>query len=114
MTALQESTWVQVCHHDALPGERGVAVLLPNSDQAAVFRTHSGDLYALANVDPFCRAAVLARGIVGDRSGVPVIVSPMYKHAFDLRTGRSLDDPGVVLRTYQVQVRDGVIAVRLP
>ena len=113
MTALHEATWFQVCPANALAPDSGAAVLLPDRDQIAVFRTYRGDLYALDNVDPFCRAAVLARGIVGDRRGVPVIVSPMYKQAFDLRTGRCLDDPEVVLRTYQVRVRDGVVAVRL-
>jgi nitrite reductase (NADH) small subunit len=32
-------------------------------------------------------------------------VSPVYKQAFDLRTGTCLDDPSVAVRVFQV-VRD--------
>ena len=67
----------------------------------------------MSNVDPFSGAAVLSRGIVGDRHGVPVAVSPVYKQAFDLRTGICLDDPTVSVRTYPVRVDDGVIVVGL-
>ena len=38
---------------------------------------------------------MLARGIVGTRGDVPFVASPMHKHAFDLRTGRCLDDAHV-------------------
>jgi nitrite reductase (NADH) small subunit len=47
---------------------------------------------------------VLSRGIVGDRGGVPVAVSPVYKQAFDLRTGVCVDDPTVSVRTFAVRV----------
>lgn len=114
MTALRETTWIEVCTEDAVPPESGAAVLLPDGRQVAVFRTHDGELYALDNVDPFCGAAVLARGIIGDRGSVPVIVSPMYKHAFELRTGRCLDDPDVFLDSWRVRIRAGAIAVRFP
>ena len=35
---------------------------------------------------------MIARGIVGTRGDVPFVASPMHKNAFDLRTGRCLDD----------------------
>jgi nitrite reductase (NADH) small subunit len=54
---------------------------------------------------------VLSRGIVGDRGGVPVVVSPVYKQAFELATGKCLDEPSVSIAVHQVRVRDGVVEV---
>ena len=110
MTALYEET--AVCGLDALQPNRGVAALLPDGTQVAVFRTGDDEVFALSNVDPFSGAAVLSRGIVGDRSGVQVAVSPVYKQAFDLRTGVCVDDPSVSVRTFAVRVdADGTILV---
>lgn len=102
---------VPVCPGSAVPPERGVAALLAGDVQVAVFRTYDGTLHGLDNVDPFSGAAVLCRGIVGDRGGVPVVVSPVFKQAFDLRTGRCLDDPSVSVRTYGVQESGGTVWV---
>lgn len=99
-----------VCRLDDLQPNRGVAALLPNGSQVAVFRTGDDEVFALSNVDPFSGAAVLSRGIVGDRHGVQVAVSPVYKQAFDLRSGLCLDDPTVTVQTYPVRVEpDGMI-----
>jgi nitrite reductase (NADH) small subunit len=103
-----------VCRLAELQPERGVAALLPDGAQVAVFRTHDDALYAVSNVDPFSSAAVLSRGIIGDRGGVPVVTSPIYKQAFDLRTGRCLDDDTVTLRVYAVHVLDGMVLVGSP
>lgn len=103
-----------VCEYEALQPERGVAVLLPDDTQVAVFRTHDGGVYAVSNMDPFSGAAVLSRGIVGDRGGVPVVMSPIYKQAFDLRTGHCLDDDHVVLPVFEAHVVDGMVLVGSP
>lgn len=103
-----------VCSFDRLLPNRGVAALLPGNVQVAVFRTEDGQVYALSNIDPFSRAAVLSRGIVGDRGGVPVAVSPVYKNAFDLRTGVCVDDPDVSVEVYPVRVDAGMILVGVP
>ena len=102
-----------VCAVDAVPLEGGVAALV-DGVAVAVFRTHAGDVFALGNVDPFSGASVLSRGIVGSRGDAPVVSSPMYKQAFDLRTGQCLDDPAVSVPTYDVSVVDGVVVVGSP
>jgi nitrite reductase (NADH) small subunit len=114
MMALQDTRLTAVCAYDRLQPERGVAALLPNGEQVAVFRTHDGEVYAIGNIDPFSGAAVLSRGIVGDRSGVPVVASPIYKQAFDLRTGICLDDPAASVRVYEVRQIDGMVWVGSP
>jgi len=118
MTAVHaDLRWAVVCPIGRLLPERGVAALLGDV-QVAIFRiwSDSGDdeVLAIGNVDPFSGAAVLSRGIVGDRGGVPTVASPVYKQAFDLRTGRCLDDPNVTVDTYPVRVTDGTVEVGLP
>jgi nitrite reductase (NADH) small subunit len=105
----QEPHWEDVCAlDDILPGT-GVCALVAGR-QVAVVRT-AGDLYAIGNFDPFSKAFVLSRGIVGDRGGVPKIASPIYKQTFDLRTGQCLDDPRVRVPSYEVRVERGRVLV---
>ncbi len=103
------AAWVDVCALDDIVPETGVCALV-GARQVAVVRT--GDaVYAIDNFDPFAKAFVLSRGIVGDKGGVPKIASPIYKQNFDLRTGQCLDDPSVQLKVYGVRVRDGRVEV---
>jgi len=110
MTALDAQAWTTVCRFDVLTAERGVAALLGDR-QVAVFRTFDGALYAVDNTDPFSGAAVLSRGIVGDRAGEPTVASPLHKQVFFLSTGRCLDDEAVALSTYPIRLRDGLVEV---
>jgi nitrite reductase (NADH) small subunit len=111
VTVLHEGTWTAVCRVSVLQPNRGVAALLPDGTQVAVFRTNDNEVFALSNMDPFSQAAVLSRGIVGDRGGVPVAVSPVYKQAFDLRTGVCVDDPDVSVAVYSVRLENGTVLV---
>ena len=99
-----------VCGYDVLLPERGVAALIGDV-QIALFRTHDGSVFALGNHDPISGANVMSRGIVGSRGDVPTVASPMFKQAFDLRTGACLDDPSVSLPVYRVEVVDGHVVV---
>ena len=106
-TALAYTT---VCAVESVPLEGGVAALV-GGEAVALFRTHDGAVFALGNHDPCSDAPVLSRGIVGTRGDAPVVSSPMYKQAFDLRTGRCLDDPRLRVPTYDVAVVDGRVLV---
>src|SRR5882724_10666365 len=88
--------WRDVCAIDDVVPGTGVAALV-DGEQIAIIRTRDGQFAALSNFDPFSKAFVIARGIVGDRAGVPKIVSPIYKQSFSLQTGQCLDDPSVRL-----------------
>lgn len=103
-------TWVDVCGFDDLLPERGARALVGDA-HVAVFRTYEGELHALDDVDPFSGASVLSRGIVGTRDDVPVVSSPMFKQAFDLRTGRCLDAPSVQIPVFATRVVDGRVHV---
>lgn len=103
--------WIPACPLDHLIAGRGVAVLLPGHRQAALFRLSDGTLAAVGNIDPYGRAAVMSRGLVGDRAGEPTVASPLLKQIFSLIDGRCLDDPSVVLPVYAVRVERGVVEV---
>ena len=105
-----DGTWEKVCPFADLEIERGATALV-HGQAIAIFRTQDDEIYALGNHDPFARASVLARGIVGTRDGVPFVAGPTHKHAFDLRTGQCLDDEHACVPTYDVMVRDGVVHV---
>lgn len=107
-----ETRWYEICPIDHVVPGTGVAALV-QGEQIAIVRTADGRLAALSNFDPFSEAYVIARGIVGDRGGVPKIASPIYKQSFSLETGECLDDPSVRLRVYPVRVSSGKIQVAL-
>lgn len=105
-------TWTAACRYDHLIPDRGVAVLLDDGSQAALFRLADGSLHAVGNVDPFSGAAVLSRGIVGDRGGRPIVQSPIKKQAFALEDGVCLDEPDVALPVYPTRVTaDGQVEI---
>jgi nitrite reductase (NADH) small subunit len=98
-----------VCALEDIVPWTGVCTLV-GGRQIAIVRTGE-DLFALGNFDPFSKAFVLSRGIVGDKGGIPKIASPIYKQTFDLRTGRCLEDPRVRVPTYEVRVERGRVLV---
>lgn len=106
------STWVDVCPLDRLISGRGVCALVGDR-QVAVFRVDD-DVFALSNFDPFSRANVLSRGIVGSRGDRLKVASPVYKQTFDLITGECLDDPTVSVPTFSARVVDGQVQVTRP
>ncbi len=111
LTPARTVAWTRACRLEQLIPGRGAAVLLKGGRQAALFLLPEGTLYAVGNVDPFGRAAVMSRGIVGDRAGEPVVASPLLKQAFSLMDGRCLDDDSAALPVYAVRVDEGVVSV---
>jgi nitrite reductase (NADH) small subunit len=112
MTGLTADDWLDVCALDDIIPNTGVCALA-GKRQIAVFRVGADQLYALSNFDPFGKAFVLSRGIVGDKGGVPKVTSPLFKQGFDLRSGACLDDPAVRVPSYPVRLRQGRIQLRI-
>jgi nitrite reductase (NADH) small subunit len=110
MSTTTDTTYTTVCRVDQIEVEGGVTALV-GGEALAIFRTYDDEVFAIANYDPFSRASVLARGIVGTRGDIPFVASPMHKQAFCLRTGQCLDDAAVRVPTYDVLVADGVVSV---
>lgn len=108
-----DAAWQPICRLDDLIPDAGIAARA-HGEQVAIFLTETG-LFALDHVDPFCGAAILARGIVGELQGHPVVASPMYKQHFRLDTGQCLEDETVRVRRWPLRVdADGALSVGRP
>jgi nitrite reductase (NADH) small subunit len=85
---------------------------MPDGTQVALFRLDDGSLRAIGNVDPFSGAAVMSRGIVGDRAGRACVQSPIKKQAFAFDDGSCLDDGAVSVPVFGTRVTaDGDVQV---
>ena len=103
--------WVDICPLTAIAPNTGVCALVAD-EQVAIFRVGSGeDVFAISNYDPFSKAFVLSRGIVGDRNGIAKVASPIYKQNFNLVTGQCLDDETVSIPTFKVRIVEDRVQV---
>ncbi|MFW3615638.1 nitrite reductase small subunit NirD [Billgrantia antri] len=112
-------TWQRLCTRADLVPYSGVAAWVETPEgpaQVAIFYIPSDpntsqlhgqaqELYAIDHHDPFSNANVIARGIVGDLKGQPVVASPIYKQHFRLEDGQCLEDDSVRLRTWKVSFK---------
>ncbi|MDN4174586.1 nitrite reductase small subunit NirD [Nocardioides sp. SOB77] len=102
--------WQPVCALADLEVDRAATALV-HGQAIAIFRLADDRVYALGNHDPFAKASVIAKGIVGRRGDVPFVASPAHRHAFDLRSGKCLDDPSAAVPAYDVKVVDGTVHI---
>ena len=101
---------IRVCRLEEIVPNVGVCALV-GGEQVAVFRLDDDSVYAVANFDPFSRANVLSRGIVGDLKGELVVASPIYKQHFSLVSGRCIEDGAVRIPVYGARVEAGFVVV---
>lgn len=102
--------WAAVCPLEDIVPNSGVCALI-SGRQVAVFRVSDDRVYALSNYDPFSKANVLSRGIVGDIKGELVVASPVYKQHFGLATGQCIEDDAVKVSAYAARVNSGIVEV---
>jgi nitrite reductase (NADH) small subunit len=107
------SDWIPVCRLKDIVPNTGVCALV-HGRQVAVFRLPDDRLFALQAWDPFAKANVLARGIVGDLQGDVVVASPVYKQHFSLQSGRCHEDEGVKLEVFPVRLEGHTVWVAAP
>lgn len=107
---LRIDEWIAVCKLTDIVPDTGVCALV-NGRQIAVFRLHDDSVYAIDNLDPFSKANVLSRGIVGDLKGELVVASPVYKQHFNLVTGQCLEEAEVRVAVFPARVENGVIKI---
>lgn len=109
---IQLNQWTAICSLDDIVPDTGVCALL-NGEQVAVFRVGAREprVFAIGNVDPNSRAAVLSRGIVGSLGERVVVASPIYKQHFDLGTGECLEAPEHAVPCYPTRLADGKVWV---
>lgn len=102
--------WTAVCPLDDIVPNSGVCALI-SGQQVAVFRVSDDRVFALSNYDPFSKANVLSRGIVGDIKGELVVASPVYKQHFSLATGQCIEDEAVKVTSFVARVSNGMVEV---
>jgi nitrite reductase (NADH) small subunit len=103
------NNWITVCNEADLTADTGICAL-HQGEQVAIFKLALVDeLYAVSNFDPFGKANVMSRGIIGSIGDSLVVASPLYKQHFDLKTGECLEDESESLKTYQVRVEAGQV-----
>lgn len=107
---LAATSWVGVCAIDDILPNTGVCALV-GGEHVGLFRVGQDQFFGIENIDPITGASVISRGLIGSLGDSIVVASPLYKHHFDLRTGRCLEDEALSLRTYPVEVRDGQVGV---
>lgn len=112
---MTDENWIEVCGLDDLPVNAGVAARVAGRQVAIYYLpAETPAVYALDNWDPIGKAAVLARGIVGDLGGALVVASPLYKQHFRLTDGQCLEDPAVQVAAYPVRVQRDRVWVAVP
>jgi nitrite reductase (NADH) small subunit len=102
--------WMPVCPVELIPVDCGVCALI-GGRQIALVRLADDRVFALDNFDPFSKAFVLARGIVGSQGPIAKIASPISKRTFDLATGACLEHPEVRVATWPCRVEQGQVQV---
>jgi nitrite reductase (NADH) small subunit len=101
-------SWVDLGPVTALP-ERGARCVRIGATAIAVFRTSSGEIFALRDQCPH-RGGPLSQGIVhGTR-----VTCPLHDWVIDLTTGLATGADEGSTQTFAVRVEDGRIALELP
>lgn len=105
------SEWLDVCSVNDLQLDSGVCVLLDGKQVAIFYMPKNNAVYAIDNYDPFGKANVLSRGLIGDLGGEPMVSSPLYKQHFHLRTGTCFEDETVSVEAYSARIENGRVEV---
>ena len=105
MTTTIERTWVDICPVDSIP-ERGCRVVYTPQGQIAIFRTASGEIFALDNRCPH-KGGPLSEGIVHDRK----VTCPLHNWVISLESGEATGADKGGTRRYPVRLQDGRVHV---
>ena len=106
---------------DLPPGSRKIVNI--NNREIGIFNVN-GKLYALRNVcphrtGPLCRGRTRPLVISDNQRNIcferedEIIKCPWHQWEFDLRTGRSITDDDLRVRTYPVEEENGNIVIHL-
>lgn len=101
------SNWVDVCALDDIP-MRGSRRLQMFETEVAVFRTQAGNVYAIENKCPH-KQGPLSEGIVHDNG----VTCPLHSWVIDLSTGQARGADEGCVNTYEVELKNGRVFVKL-
>jgi nitrite reductase (NADH) large subunit len=99
--------WLHVCHLNELPKQSSHSLKVDNK-RLAVFRTTTGDVYALEDRCPH-KKGPLSEGLIhGD-----YVACPLHDWNIELKTGQAMYPDKGCVSTYPVRIEEGNIYVKL-
>jgi len=107
-------TWVKLAQVAEVPRDGGIAARYGETEIAIFNFASRGEWFASHNLCPHKRQMVLARGILGDASGMPKVACPLHKNTFDLRSGACLTGDLDAIATFPVKIEGDDVLVELP
>jgi len=105
------SQWIDICSTEDLQPDSGICALVDHKQVAIFYMPKDNAVYAIDNYDPFGRANVLSRGMIGDLDGEPMVASPLYKQHFNLKTGSCFEDDNVKVASYPIRMTNGRVEI---
>lgn len=107
------SEWIIVCQLSDLLPQTGICALVDN-EHVAIFRpTEEKEVFAISNIDPFAKASVLSRGLIGEHQGDLWVASPLKKQRFRLKDGVCLEDVAYNIKAYDIRVSNDSVEIRV-
>ncbi len=107
------SQWVDVCGKEDLQSDSGICALVDDKQVAIFYLPKQQELYAIDNYDPFSKANLISRGLIGDIKGEPMVASPLHKQHYSLKTGVCFDDENVTIETYGIRMEKGRVEINI-
>ena len=103
--------WLAVCRVEDVPADGGACVMVGERQIAIFHFARRGAWYAIDNRCPHWGEMVLWRGLLGEQDGEPKVACPMHKRTFALGDGRCLSGGASSVRTYPIEVGDGIVRI---
>mgnify|MGYP003139478576 FL=1 len=97
--------WIEICRLDDIPSQ-GARVIRATLGCVALFRTADDRVFALEDRCPH-KGGPLSQGIVHETG----VTCPMHNWVIDLETGRAKAPDEGRVRTFPVEVRDGMVLI---
>jgi NAD(P)H-dependent nitrite reductase small subunit len=107
------SQWIDICSTDDLQADSGICALVGGQQVAIFYMPKEDAVFAINNYDPFGKANVLSRGLIGDLNGEPMVASPLYKQHFNLKSGVCFEDDNVKVEAYAIRMANGRVEVSI-
>lgn len=106
---LRVPDWVEVCRVDDIPVLGARVLERDGGDNIALFRTASGNVFALRDRCPH-KGGPLSQGIVAGET----VTCPLHSWNLSLECGEARAPDVGCVATYPVRVEDGVVWLSLP
>jgi nitrite reductase (NADH) small subunit len=109
----KQTQWITIGKKSDLVPGAGVGARLGNRQIALFWIPDMDDrIFAISNYCPFSGVHILARGIIGDVEGEPVVATPLYKQHFSLLDGHCIEDADVSVDAWKARLEGDEVQVQ--